>query len=210
MNKKILISLLFLAGYAFSSNNELSTKINFCKNIKEKESRLTCYDVLFETKAEVKVTSNDTGKWKIQEDASPIDDSKTVVLMLNADAPIQVRYDHTTPYLVIRCKENKTVLYVGFGTFLGSDRITPITRVDTEKAVSNITWSISTDHEAMFYDGAWGGPGVKKTTDFIKELSDKNKYFIQVTPYSESPVNTTFTLTGLDEAIKPLRAACGW
>ncbi|EEK2974700.1 hypothetical protein P700_16170 [Salmonella enterica subsp. enterica serovar Newport str. CVM75_1280] len=76
-----------------------------------------------------------------------------------------------------------------------------IYRIDKQKAV-NKTWLISTDTKAVFYNG--------KVIDFIKRLESGQKLFAQITPYNESPVNTTFNLSGLSEAIKPLQESCGW
>lgn len=204
--KKILL-LIFLVPVIANAN--IDAKVDTCKSMTDSNQRLSCYDNLFERKIKSKSDEKTTGKWVVEEEISPIDDSKTVTLMLNADSPIQVRYTKSTPYLVIRCKENKTEMYIGFNTFLGSNTIYPTTRIDSEKAVSDMKWSISTNHKAMFYDGS-NYKGYVKVTDYIKKLQTKNKYFVQVTPYSENTVNTTFTIIGLDKAIEPLREACGW
>ncbi|WP_455428303.1 hypothetical protein [Dryocola sp. LX212] len=34
--------------------------------------------------------------------------------------------------------------------------------------------------------------------------------YVQITPYNESPVQTTFDLAGLSEALMPLQKACAW
>jgi type VI secretion system protein VasI len=207
MKKTLFILSIF--PFLALANDSLDKKIDTCKSMTDSKQRLSCYDSLFERKVEVKSDENNMGKWVVTEDVSPIDDSKTVMLTLDADTPIQVRYGEKTPYLVIRCKEKITEMYIGFDTFLGSNTIYPTTRIDSEKAVSNMKWSIATNHSSMFYHSSNNKTSVK-ITDFLKNLQTKNKYFVQVTPYSENPVNTTFTITGLDEAIKPLRAACGW
>lgn len=33
---------------------------------------------------------------------------------------------------------------------------------------------------------------------------------VRFTPFNESPVTAKFNITGLEEAIKPLRDSCGW
>ncbi|HHD81926.1 MAG TPA: hypothetical protein ENK94_01905, partial [Campylobacterales bacterium] len=62
-------------------------------------------------------------------------------------------------------------------------------------------WSISTDHEATF---------PPKSIGFTKDLIKHDKLLVQLTPYGDSPVMTTFDIGGLEEAIKPLRKACNW
>lgn len=206
--KRIFFVLLFpimFTNFAFAEN-PIQSKVDSCKSISDKDQRLACYDAVFDVKSNVDVTnSNNKGKWLVSDKISPIDDSKSVYLELIADSPISSGYKKSIPSLHIRCKEKQTDFFIDFDVFLGSDSITPTTRIDSEKAIKNLIWALSTDHNAMFYNGS-----SKKVIAFIKSLINKNKLFVQVTPYSESPVNTTFDLTGLDEAIKPLRAACNW
>lgn len=200
--QKILIMLCFVPIFSFAST-KFDKKVDECKSISNSEQRLGCYDTLFERTIERKVDDKNMGNWLVVEDVSPIDDSKSVYLYLYADSNITTRFKtRETPYLVIRCRENKTELYIEFKTYIGMYGIYPTTRIDSQKAISNQKWGISTDYKAIFYSG--------KTISFIKGLLNKNQLFIQITPFSENPVNTTFTLTGLNEAIKPLRSACGW
>ncbi|WP_439090421.1 type VI secretion system-associated protein TagO [Serratia bockelmannii] len=95
----------------------------------------------------------------------------------------------------------KTELFINWETFLGIDGTRVLTRIDSQKAV-NRTWQISTDNKATFYSG--------QTISFIKELMKSKKMFVQITPYGENPAQTTFDLSGLSTAIKPLREACKW
>jgi len=87
------------------------------------------------------------------------------------------------------------------GVFLGTDSIKVLTRLDKKKA-SKKTWSISTDHKAIFAPG--GNVG------YIKSLIKHDKLLVQLTPYSANPIMTTFDLRGLKEAVTPLRDACHW
>lgn len=207
MRKTLFV--LFVFPFLAIANDGFEKKIELCKSMADSTQRLSCYDNLFERKIESKSDEKITGKWVIKEEISPIDDSKTVTIILEADTPIQTRYNKSTPYLVIRCQENETEMYIGFNTFLGSNAIYPTTRIDSEKAVSDVKWDISNSNKAMFYNGSNNKQYVK-VTDFLKKLQTKNKFFVQVIPYSENAVNTTFTIKGLDEAIKPLRSACNW
>ncbi|MFQ1013569.1 type VI secretion system-associated protein TagO [Gilliamella apicola] len=179
-------------------------QIGSCKSINDNEQRLACYDAAFEVNTSV-VETNSESKWVITDEVSPIDDSKTVILSLKSDSPIKSDFSKVTPKLYIICKERKTNFIIDFDMFLSTDDIKPITRIDSDKAVNGVEWSISTDYKALFYSGSQ-----KKINEFIKTLKDKKKLFIQVTPFSKGSVNTTFDLTGLDEAIKPVRETCNW
>ena len=205
MKKKLLVLLLpiIFTDFAFAESLSIST-IGSCKSINDNNQRLACYDAAFEVNTSV-VETNSKSKWVIIEDVSPIDDSKTVMLSLKSDSPIKSDFSQVIPTLNIQCKERETDFYINFNIFLSTHDIKPITRIDSDKAVNGVEWYISTDYKALFYPGSQ-----KKINEFIKTLKDKKKFFIQVTPFSKGSVNTTFDLTGLDEAIKPVREACNW
>ena len=205
MKKKLLVLLLpiIFTDFAFAKSLSIST-IGSCKSINDNEQRLACYDAAFEVNTSV-VETNSKSKWVITDEVSPIDDSKTVILSLKSDSPIKSDFSQVIPTLNIQCKERETDFYINFNIFLSTHDIKPITRIDSDKAVNGVEWSISTDYKALFYPGSQ-----KKINEFIKTLKDKKKLFIQVTPFSKGSVNTTFDLTGLDEAIKPVREACNW
>lgn len=205
MKKKLLVLLLpiIFTNFAFAESLSIST-IGSCKSINDNEQRLACYDAAFEVNTSV-VETNSKSKWVITEEVSPIDDSKTVMLSLKSESPIKSDFSQVIPTLNIQCKERETDFYINFNIFLSTHDIKPITRIDSDKAVNGVEWYISTDYKALFYPGSQ-----KKINEFIKTLKDKKKFFIQVTPFSKGSVNTTFDLTGLDEAIKPVREACNW
>src|SRR5262245_22935382 len=50
----------------------------------------------------------------------------------------------------------------------------------------------------------------QSSISFLKDLLGGKMLFIQATPFNESPVSAEFNIEGLADAIKPLRAACGW
>ena len=193
------------------TNQELS--LSLCANEKDDAKRLNCFDKLTEQKnnntaiykgelekkeAPAKIT--DKGKWYTSIDTSEIDDTKNVILTLSAENAIYSRYRTERPTLYLRCAENKTEAYINWNVFLGSDSIKVLLRYDKEKAKTR-RWDTSTDHKSLF---------VRGNIPFIKKLLKHKKLLVKVTPYSESPVTTTFDVRGLKEAIKPLREACHW
>ncbi len=62
----------------------------------------------------------------------------------------------------------------------------------------------SNNHESL---GLWSG---KSAIPFLKELFGHDRLFVRATPHSESPLEASFDITGLEKAIEPLREACGW
>ena len=81
------------------------------------------------------------------------------------------------------------------------DEADVLTRVGDEQALER-EWNLSTDGQATFFPD--------NDIVFIKQLLEVDRLVAQVTPFLESPVTLVLDLTGLNNAIKPLREACGW
>jgi hypothetical protein len=143
-----------------------------------------------------------TGDWEVQEEVSPLDDSRNVVMALSAENEVGL----TRPYLMVRCKEGYTDVFIVYGIlgpFLGRqfDDITVWTRFDQSPARKS-RWIVSSEsHRAIF---ALGG------VLWARKIADAQKLFVRFTPSGESPVDATFQLKGAAEAMRPLRKACGW
>jgi type VI secretion system protein VasI len=202
MIKKItlLAAVFALSGPAISAIDD--KEYAKCAVIDGDLARLECFDNLAKKKnldgRQVQPTTiAGKGKWKVSVDVNPIDDSKTVTLVLDADSG-KNRWG-TPVFLVARCKSNTTDLYIGWNDYLGSEADV-LTRVGDNKAVTQ-RWSMSTDKKASFH---------RKPIPFIKEMLTSPKLVAQVTPYNESPVTAIFNTTGLKNAIKPLRETCRW
>ena len=101
--------------------------------------------------------------------------------------------------MVARCQSNKTNVYINWGEYLGREAIV-LTRIGNNKANTS-KWGISTDSKATFNN---------KPITFLKTMSKSNKLVAQITPYNESPVTAIFDISGLDNALKPLRETCNW
>lgn len=144
--------------------------------------------------------------WIVSQEKSKIDDSTNVYLQLSSKEPIanQLR-EMRNVELFIMCREGKTDLYFVFGGYFmanieGYGTVTY--RIDVRPAATK-QFTESTDHKAL---GLWHGQGVP----LIKEMFNSSTLFVRATPYNESSVTAEFNISGLKEAIKPLRAACGW
>ncbi|HDR2588170.1 TPA: type VI secretion protein [Enterobacter ludwigii] len=171
--------------------------------------RLACYDRFFSPTFAGAHHSGagdskrvDSGQWKTSISTSPIDDSKNVLVAVDADEPFTSPYgEPTTPTLVVACREKKTQAFIDWGVYLGLDETTMIHRIDKRKAVTR-SWYISTGSTAVLYSG--------NTIDFIKNLGSGDMLFAQIVPYGEDSISATFNLGGLSEALKPLQKSCGW
>jgi type VI secretion system protein VasI len=73
-------------------------------------------------------------------------------------------------------------------------------RLDDDPAMKKLA-SQSTDSNALFF---------REPIPFIRLLLKRERMVFGFTPFNSPAVETEFGLDGLNEAIKPLREACGW
>lgn len=204
--KGLFVGALFLTPVIVHADNYMHDMAVCALKGSDKE-RLSCYDSLA-SKLGVSPPSSvksskikNTGKWQISTATSQIDDSKNVNLWVMADDYIKSGYDEVRPKLFVRCSENKTSAFITWDLYLGLDSTSMLTRLDSENAVTN-SWSISTDNKAVF----------TKANDvtYVKSLFGHDRLLVQITPYGANPVIAIFSITGLKEAVTPLRKACKW
>lgn len=158
-------------------------------------------------------TNTPGSKWHVTEQQSPMDDSKTAVLMLDSDDQIQGPLGTVRPSLIVRCKEKSTDVYVTTGMaasiehdFEGgpSDYHTVRIRLDDGPAKS-ARWSESTDQHALFADY-----GREDIVEFAKEIAAAETLTFEFTPFDGSPQVARFDLRGLDIRLHKVAEACGW
>lgn len=196
---KLTVALLLLGSAASAQD------VSHCVGIKDPDDRLNCFDQAFVQTETLKGTDNNA--WDVRVNKSALDDSTTVVISTTSSAPIRSRFDGMkNADLLLRCKENTTSAYFIFaGQFMsdiqGFGRIDY--RVDDTKA-KHVNARASTDNEAL---GLWNGGSA---IPFIKGIMGGNSLYVRATPYNESMIEMTFPISGLEEAIKPLREACHW
>lgn len=157
--------------------------------------------------SEAEVAPASKGRWIVTEDTSAFDDSRTVVLTIDSNEAIRGQFGGPGPVtMFLRCKENRTVLYLWLNDLFLSDiqgfGVVDY-RIDDQKAAT-VRMESSTDNKAL---GLWDGG---KSIPFLKKLMDGQRVVFRATPFNESPVEFSFDLTGLETAISPLREACSW
>lgn len=186
-----------------------------CSAINDSVLRLDCFDALAKVdqdksdqEAKEKLApEGDTGRWRTSIQQSKVDDSTTVILMSNSNETVSSRFNRSArPTLVLRCMENTTAAYLNFDGLHMADiqnygRVT--FRVDKKKAFVKGT-DASTDSQSL---GLWSGG---TAIPFMKSLFGGEELLVQAMPYSESAVTFTLDISGLENAIKPLRTACKW
>ena len=137
-----------------------------------------------------------TGDWEVQEEVSPLDDSRNVFRRLSAE-------NNAGLQLMVRCLEGKTDVIIGYYTFLEYKRgwdVIVWPRFDQDPAERN-TWAQSTSGKAIFAD--YG-------VDWARKIAGARKLHVRTLPEVGPVVEGTFQLKGAAEAMRPLREACGW
>ncbi|WIX31230.1 type VI secretion system-associated protein TagO [Salinicola sp. JS01] len=196
MKVAALLALVTLAG-ATAANADQD-----CASISDSQSRLACYDQHSSVgKAETE------SAWRIKRRTSPIDDSTTVLLSSDSREPIKDRLGRQRKAtLMLRCQENSTSLMLFFAENFMSDlnQYGEVTlRIDDQQA-NVIRMDESTDHMLL---GLWDGAAPVR---MIRSLLGHDVLTVRATPFNGTPITAQFPLTGLEEAIKPLRDACHW
>ncbi|MFW1406118.1 type VI secretion system-associated protein TagO, partial [Vibrio parahaemolyticus] len=198
--------VMLLGASVLLSTNVLSAELEkefaYCAAVKGELARLECYDSLAEKHKLDKPQTvgskvSGTGKWIVSEEVNPIDDSKTVTLVLEASSGKSKWNDKV--FFVARCQSNKTDVYIGWNDYLGREA-SVLTRIGTNKAVTS-KWSLSTDSKATFH---------RQPISFLKNVEKSDTLVAQITPYNESPVTAIFDTAGLSNALAPLRKTCSW
>ncbi len=208
---KTLFAVLFastavvLAGAARAEQHK-------CHDITSNIDRLACYDeATGKTAAKVETTATeplaDKGKWRVQTEKSKFEDTKDVYLTLVSNDYMPNRFGQTSQAkLNLRCQENTTAFTIWFGGYHMAD-LQSYGHVDyrLDKGKASV-WPMS-ESTSNQHLGLWSG---SSSIPQIKKMLGKEELVIRATPFGENPVELTFDVSGLDEAIKPLREECGW
>ncbi len=202
---RFLLSIAFVlyGGAAFSQ-----TGLENCAAIENELDRLACYDKASGRTPEVSETAAPKGDWKVRTEVSQLTDQTNVFLYVDSDETVNCgwnRGDKVT--LWVRCVENKTAIIFRTGCHMTSSEYNnygDVTyRVDDQKA-RTVGFTESTNNRSL---GLWrGGRSIPE----IKRLFGGKTLIARMTPYSENSFTATFNITGLEEAIGPLRKACHW
>lgn len=200
MKRLILASFLI---FSMGLNADLKEKMSGCSIIDSNEFRLKCYDRVYKEETTINTAPKESGyigKWGQSIDTDPMTDKTIVVLSLNSENRISNSFSYVQPTLLIRCKNNRTEVFINWDVYLGLDSTSVTTRVDKNSKVTR-SWGISTDTKATFAPYGYS---------FAKKLIGHKKLVAEVTPYGANPTTVTFNIDGIDNAIKPLRKECGW
>lgn len=177
----------------------------FSYSLPEEDDALDYADASSERPAPANELS-EPSKWQSRVTTNPLDDTKTVILSLVADAGKSVYGAPVT--LLARCQSDKTEVYINWRSYLGSDSRPAehdwknVTIRIGQASATQEQWGVSTDSKATFAP-AWAG-------NFLKRLLGQDQLVAQVTPYAESPITAIFDIRGLRKPLRELAETCKW
>ena len=200
--------LVWAFGFFSISTFPVVAEIANCVVIDSDLDRLACYD-RESGKTPTAEHSAPAGKWGVRIQKSDFEDTTDVFMSIASEDPINCGSIRGPEYahLYVRCSENTTALYITTQCHLTSSEYNDYgdvdVRLDSDRS-RTISMNASTSNDSL---GLWSGG---KSIPFIKSMLGKDEMLTRFTPYAESPVTARFQISGLDEAITPLRESCGW
>ena len=146
-----------------------------------------------------------TSDWQVDVSRSEMDDSPVITLGLLSNNSIKGWLRSFTPMLVVRCKENKTELFVmtGMPANIESDDLEKHTvriRLDGDSPLIQ-KWSSSTDKKALF---------APEPILMAKRIAGSVIMLFEFIPYNSNPQIARFSVAGLDRNLGKVSKACNW
>lgn len=201
--------VLFPLALSLAISMPFSAVANECSLIENGIERLACFDEMFPRQdAGVEEMATTTGNWEVRIETSAMTDDTDVYLTVESEDPVYCSWSRGERVtLMLRCQENTTSVIFITGCHMTSSRYNDygdVTyRLDNEEPLVR-GFEESTNNRAL---GLWRGA---QAIPFIRAMLDNQRLLARMTPYSDNPIEMEFDISGLDEAIEPLRESCGW
>lgn len=201
----LLVAVLLAGAPLPAVAGVVEDALDKCAAIAGSFKRLDCYDALAReygaTQSKGETTS--AGAWKVEQLDSGISGAANVYLVVKAVEKIQGDDGEVRPTLVVRCEDNITAVIFHFARFIDHSRAESAMRID-DGVVMGASLKMSGSGKAFGY---WRGD---QAIPFIKSLLGGKRLLVEVAPFNARAVLAEFPIEGVDEAVKPLRKACGW
>lgn len=180
-----------------------------CRSIEADLDRLACYD-RESGRTPIATPVETDSQWRVRVEKSEMTDEENVYVSVDADEPVSCQQfsDPEKPTLVLRCQENTTSLIIATsGCHLVSSQYNDygdVTYRIDDLSSRTRGFDESTSNRSL---GLWSGG---TSIPFIKSMFGHKELLTRFTPFNSNPVTARFQIGGLEEAIAPLREACGW
>ena len=166
-----------------------------CVSIGDDVARLACFDTVFAS----------DGSWKLEETIDAMDDATTVVLSVTANSRLSCGTLHR-PVLALTCNSQR--------------RVTSLLLIHGCYAPPTTSRSVIAEMRIGSGDASeyWFEVGVDSQTfgrysdasRLIRSFFGAETLTVRFRPYQDNPVTMVFDINGTEEAVAPLRDACGW
>ena len=195
-----LFVLLALRAFAQSEDSapgmDLGSRLEEASRIEDPAARLEAYDGIVH---DYELATQDliplgASKWIDSSLTDPMDDSQTVVLMLDADSGDDSPGRPVS--LIFRSDGRGSELYINWNAPVSAGSRVTI-RVGYAPA-ETAEWTISTDGKATFYP--------RDAVELMKRLKDADSLAARVTPSTGKPVLAIFDVRGLSTILSKYAA----
>ena len=189
-----------LALFPFTVCAQSEQSLAQCAAMMGNSERLACYDEQAISLG-IEVTALvllEPGVLTVSAEPTAVGDPSNVTVTSNAISGTSS--EGAVISMVMRCRSNKTELYIRWQDYLGSWAYVQ-TRVG-DNDIGRRQWNLSTDGRTTFYP--------RRAEDFIEDVIAAGRVEFEITPYVKSAVTAVFDTSELGEAIGPLREACEW
>ena len=185
-----------------------NSQLSICQDIESPIERLRCFD-----------ERTAVGKWKTEREIDPFSEKEKIVLSLKSN--------NTDAVLYIVCYKKKMLLEIDWGTNVETDvanvsyteGVASAGRyreasVEVEATTAYVTTKMGSKKPESCY---WALTKSKKRTRFmysaisyIRRMYKEDTFIVKIHPIKAEPIVAEFDISGLREAVKPLKRACGW
>lgn len=193
----LLLALAVGAGLPSPATAQDAEVVRICAAMANPESRLSCYDRLV-TSLGISTAGPDGALWTVEFLVDPLTDERSARAVLPAlegrgvdEAPVQ---------FIVECRGGQTAVLLDWAQPVG-DGNTIVIRLDADEPQDTF-WEMARNRTAARYrsDGA----------PLARAIAPHRRMVARVVPSGREPVTAIFDLTGMPEAIQPVREACGW
>lgn len=179
-----------------------------CIGIDNDLDRLACYDREHGRTSRIEPVATPADNWSVSEETSTLTDDRNVYVTVRSEDTYSCRWNRDNrATLMLRCLENTTSLIIRTGCHMTASRYSDygdVTyRLDDDPAAT-VSMNNSTNNESL---GLWRGG---QPIPVIRSMFGKSQMIARLRPYGENPITVTFNISGVEEAISPLREACNW
>lgn len=203
--KYVLATIMIMANMTTAQSHT----IQHCTSLENNAQRLICFDKMFPSYEQPEPdnkqqNTNVSANWQVTIVESELSANPIVTLINQTSRPLIDRSgDEKEVVLIIRCKEEETIIAINYNTYLGINAKQVALRLDDQET-RRFNMNVSTNKEAV---GFWSG---KNAVPLIRDMYYKSKLTMGITPYNMSEEIVSFNIAGLRDAIEPLAKACSW